>query len=91
MTRRMMRAIPALVALAIGAASGRRSWGVGAGAGVAVSGYVLQALANNSERLGGLRRRSWGPGIGIAVVRLPPPPPRLGTRLKDFNLNLKVS
>lgn len=48
-------ALSAMAALAMGAASGRRSWGLGAGAGVAVVGYVLQALANNDERLDGLR------------------------------------
>lgn len=47
--------LSAAAALAVGAASGRRSWGIGAGAGVAVAGYVLQALANNSEQLDGLR------------------------------------
>lgn len=47
--------LSASAALAVGAASGRRSWGVGAGAGVAVLGYVLQALANNSAELDALR------------------------------------
>ena len=45
-------------ALAAGAASGRRSSGLGAGAGVAVLGYVLQAVANNSEQLDWLRTLS---------------------------------
>lgn len=48
-------ALSATAALAAGAASGRRSWGVGAGTGVAVVGYVLQALAKNSEHLRALR------------------------------------
>jgi len=38
-----------------GALSGRRIVAVGAGAGVAVAGYALQAVANNSEDLEGLR------------------------------------
>lgn len=42
-------------AFAVGALTGRRSWGLGVGAGVAVIGYVLQAVANNSEELEGLR------------------------------------
>ena len=50
--------VAATAALAGGAVSGRRSWGLGAGAGVAVVGYVLQAVANNSERLDGLRHLS---------------------------------
>lgn len=45
-------------ALAAGAATGRRSWVLGAGAGIAVVGYVLQAVANNAERLDWLRRLS---------------------------------
>lgn len=47
--------LSATAALAAGALSGRRIWGIGAGAGVAVTGYVLQAIANNSEDLDGLR------------------------------------
>lgn len=43
------------VAFAAGALIGRRSWGVGVGAGIAVTGYVLQAVANNSEDLDWLR------------------------------------
>ena len=42
-------------AFAVGALTGRRSWALGAGAGVAVVGYVLQAVANNSENLDWLR------------------------------------
>lgn len=45
----------ASAAFAAGCLTGRRSWAVGAGAGVAVAGYVLQALANNSGDLDGLR------------------------------------
>lgn len=47
--------IAATAAFAVGALTGRRSWGVGAGAGVAITGYVLQAVANNSEDLDWLR------------------------------------
>ncbi len=47
--------LSATAAFAAGAITGRRSWGVGAGAGLAVAGYVLQAVANNSEDLDGLR------------------------------------
>ena len=42
-------------ALAGGALTGRRIWGVGVGSAVAVGGYVLQAIANNSEDLDWLR------------------------------------
>ncbi len=45
----------ATAAFAAGAASGRRAWGLGAGAGAAVVGYVLQAVANNSDDLDWLR------------------------------------
>lgn len=48
-------ALCATVALAVGALTGRRIWGIGAGAAVAVAGYVLQAVANNSEQLDRLR------------------------------------
>jgi ABC-2 type transport system permease protein len=47
--------LSAAAALAVGALTGRRVWGVGAGAGVAVIGYVLQAVANNSADLDWLR------------------------------------
>lgn len=40
---------------AVGALTGRRSWAVGAGAGVAVTGYMLQAVANNNKDLDWLR------------------------------------
>lgn len=45
----------AAAAFAAGALTGRRVWAIGAGAGVAVTGYVLQAVANNSDQLDGLR------------------------------------
>lgn len=48
----------AAAAFAVGSLTGRRSWAVGAGAGVAVAGYVLQAVANNSETLDWLRALS---------------------------------
>ena len=51
-------ALCATVALAVGALSGRRLWSIGAGAAVAVAGYVLQAVANNSEELDRLRMLS---------------------------------
>lgn len=42
-------------ALAAGALTGRRIWAIGVGAGVAVVGYVLDAVANSSESLEWLR------------------------------------
>lgn len=45
----------ASAAFAVGAATGRRSWAIGAGAGIAVGGYVLQAVANNNADLDWLR------------------------------------
>ncbi len=42
-------------AFAAGMLTGRRSWGLGIGAGIAVAGYVLQAIANNSADLDWLR------------------------------------
>ncbi|SBS70974.1 ABC transporter permease subunit [uncultured Microbacterium sp.] len=50
--------VSATAALAAGGLTGRRAWSVGAGAGVAVAGYTLQAVANNSADLDGLRRFS---------------------------------
>lgn len=47
--------IAGTAAFAAGAVTGRRSWGIAVGAGVAVIGYVLQAVANNSDELDGLR------------------------------------
>ncbi|MFH8250241.1 ABC transporter permease subunit [Microbacterium sp. B2969] len=50
--------LAATAAFAAGALTGRRSWAVGVGAAVAVSGYGLQAVANNSEDLDWLRAAS---------------------------------
>lgn len=50
--------VSATAALSAGGLTGRRSWSVGTGAGVAVAGYTLQAVANNSADLDGLRRFS---------------------------------
>jgi len=50
--------LSATAAFAGGALSGRRSWGIRIGAGVAVLGYVLQAAANNSDDLDWVRRFS---------------------------------
>lgn len=73
-------AVSAAAALLAGAASGRRVAGVAAGAGVAVYGYALQALANQSDDLSWVERLSpysWayahtplesGLGWGIAAV-----------------------
>ena len=47
--------LSAAFALAAGALTGRASIATGAGAAVAVAGYVLNALANQSEDLDGLR------------------------------------
>jgi ABC-2 type transport system permease protein len=47
--------VSATAALAAGALTGRRTWGTGVGAGIAVTGYVLQAIANNDDDLDGLR------------------------------------
>ncbi|MDF2563181.1 MAG: transporter permease [Microbacterium sp.] len=47
--------LSATAALAGGALTGRRIWGVGVGSAIAVGGYVLQAIANNSEDLDWLR------------------------------------
>lgn len=51
-------ALSASAALATGAFTGRKSWSLGVGAGVAVVGYVLQALANNSSDLDWVRNIS---------------------------------
>jgi ABC-2 type transport system permease protein len=48
-------ALCAGAALAVGAATGRRVWAIGAGTAVAVVGYVAQAVANNTPDLDGLR------------------------------------
>lgn len=44
-----LSALCGAVALAVGAAFGRRSWALGAGAGVAALGYVLHAAGRTSE------------------------------------------
>lgn len=46
------------VALAAGAVTGRRVWGIGAGTAVAVLGYVFNALGNQSPDLAGLHAYS---------------------------------
>lgn len=50
--------LAATAAFAVGAATGRRVWAIGAGAALAVVGYILQAVANNSEDLDWLRTLS---------------------------------
>ena len=47
--------LTASTAFVVGAVTGRRSWSLGAGAGLAVAGYALQAVANNNPDLDGLR------------------------------------
>lgn len=54
-----------VAALAAGALTGRRMWAIGAGAGIAVLGYVLDAVANSSEQLqwlGDISPFSWAYG-----------------------------
>lgn len=46
------------VSLAAGAVTGRRAWAIGAGAGIAVFGYALDALGNMNPDLEGLQRFS---------------------------------
>ena len=73
-------------ALAGGALTGRRIWGVGVGSAIAVGGYVLQAIANNSEDLDWLRAISpfdWAFGEaplanGMDWAGLAPPLGRVG-------------
>jgi ABC-2 type transport system permease protein len=48
-----------MFAIAVGAATGRRSYATAAGAGVAVIGYALNAVANQNENLEGLH--AWSP------------------------------
>ena len=50
--------LSASAALAVGALTGRRVFATAAGAGVAVAGYVLNALANQSDDLEVLHRFS---------------------------------
>jgi ABC-2 type transport system permease protein len=51
--------LSAAAAIAVGAMTGRRVWALGAGAGLAVYGYVMNALANQSDDLDGLY--DWSP------------------------------
>lgn len=46
------------LSLWLGALSGRRAWGVGAGAGLTVAGYALNAIATQSEALEWVRNLS---------------------------------
>lgn len=50
--------LTAAAALFAGAVTGRRAWATGAGAGVAVLGYILHAVANQSDDLEWLRSLS---------------------------------
>lgn len=43
--------LSAAAALAVGAVTGRRSWSVGAGAGIAVIGYILNAVSRSNKDL----------------------------------------
>ena len=47
--------VSGVTALAAGALTGRRMWAIGAGAGIAVISYVLDAVANSTESLDWLR------------------------------------
>lgn len=51
--------LSAAAAIAVGGMTGRRSWSLGAGAGVALYGYALNALGNQSEDLAWLH--DWSP------------------------------
>lgn len=51
--------LSAAAAISIGGVTGRRSWALGAGAGVAVYGYALNALGNQGEDLSWLH--DWSP------------------------------
>ena len=51
--------LSAMAAIAVGGMTGRRSWALGAGAGVAVYGYAVNALGNQSEDLAWLH--DWSP------------------------------
>ncbi|MGX5682006.1 ABC transporter permease subunit [Schumannella luteola] len=51
--------LTALVGIAVGALTGRRVWATGASAGVAVGGYALNAVANQSSDLDWLHQ--WSP------------------------------
>jgi ABC-2 type transport system permease protein len=52
-------ALAATAAIAVGGVTGRRAWSLGAGAGVAVYAYALNALGNQSEDLQWLH--DWSP------------------------------
>lgn len=54
-----LTALSAVAAITVGAVTGRRTWALGAGAGVAVYGYALNALGNQSEDLRWLH--DWSP------------------------------
>jgi ABC-2 type transport system permease protein len=51
--------LSAAAAIAVGGITGRRSWALAAGAGLAVYGYVMNALANQSDDLD--RLHDWSP------------------------------
>ena len=51
--------LSAVAAIAVGGMTGRRTWALGAGAGVAVYGYAVNALGNQNEDLGWLH--DWSP------------------------------
>lgn len=51
--------LSAVAAIAVGGLTGRRAWALGAGAGVAVYGYAVNALGNQSEELAWLH--DWSP------------------------------
>jgi ABC-2 type transport system permease protein len=51
--------LSATASIGVGAVTGRRSWAVAAGTGVAVYGYAMNALGNQSEDLAWLR--DWSP------------------------------
>lgn len=51
--------LSAAAAVMVGAITGRRSWSLGAGAGIAVLGYVLNAIGNQGDELDWLH--AWSP------------------------------
>ncbi|WP_026482259.1 ABC transporter permease subunit [Agromyces subbeticus] len=54
-----LTALSASASIMVGAVSGRRSWALGAGAGVAVLGYVSNAIGNQTDDLAWLH--DWSP------------------------------
>ncbi|WES63668.1 hypothetical protein P0L94_14500 [Microbacter sp. GSS18] len=50
--------LTAAASFVVGTSTGRRAWAVGAGSAVAIVGFVMQAVANNSEDLDWLHRFS---------------------------------